>query len=163
LRLRVVVADTGPLHYLVLIGHIALLATLFEAVTVPTSVLAELLHPAAPDPVRRWTVSLPAWLTIVAAPTEADPFLSSLDQGEADAIALALALSAELVLMDDRAGVAVARAKGLRVVGTLGILELAADRGLIDITAAVSRLKETNFRYRPELLDALVARHRRTT
>jgi predicted nucleic acid-binding protein len=63
--------------------------------------------------------------------------------------------------MDDRAGVAVARSKGLTVAGTLGVLELAADRGLIDITTAVFRLKGTNFRYRPELLDALVARHPR--
>ncbi len=92
---------------------------------------------------------------------QADPDLISLDEGEADAIILALSLHAELVLMDDRAGVAAARSKGLTVAGTLGILDVAASRGLIDIAVAVSRLKATNFRYRSELLDALIARHSR--
>jgi predicted nucleic acid-binding protein len=145
----------------VLIDHIALLPTLFTGVTMPASVHAELLHPSAPDPVRHWAGRPPAWLTIAAAHPQTNPLLGSLDEGEADAITLALSLSAELVLMDDRAGVAVARSKGLTVAGTLGVLELAAGRGLIDITTAVSRLKGTNFRYRPELLDALVARHPR--
>ena len=60
------------------------------------------------------------------------------------------------MLMDDRAGVAVARAQGLAVVGTIGILDLAGRRKLIDIGDAVARLKTTNFRYRPGLLDALL-------
>jgi hypothetical protein len=39
----------------------------------------------------------------------------------------------------------------------LGILDLAVQRGLIDLASAVARLKATNFRYRPEILDALLA------
>ena len=60
------------------------------------------------------------------------------------------------MLMDDRAGVSVARAQGLAVVGTIGILDLAVRRKLIDIGDAVARLKTTNFRYRPSLLDTLL-------
>jgi predicted nucleic acid-binding protein len=157
--LRVVVADTGPLHYLVLIDQIHLLPALLQTITAPDSVHAELLHPAAPDTVRRWAASPPAWLKLLPAPPPTGTLTASLDQGEADALNLAMSLHAELVLMDDRAGVSVARAMGLTVVGTLGILDLAASRGLVDITDAVARLKETNFRYRPGLLDALVARH----
>jgi predicted nucleic acid-binding protein len=48
-------------------------------------------------------------------------------------LALARALSADLVLMDDRAGVAVAHQFGFAVTGTLGVLDLAARRGLIDL------------------------------
>lgn len=45
--------------------------------------------------------------------------------------------------------------------GTLGVLDLAARRGLVDLADSLTRLKATNFRYRPEILDALLAQHRR--
>jgi predicted nucleic acid-binding protein len=51
---RVVVADTGPLHDLVLIGQIDLLPRLFAAVTVPMVVRDELLHPSTPQSMRDW-------------------------------------------------------------------------------------------------------------
>ena len=53
--------------------------------------------------------------------------------GEEDAIALAVELHADLILMDDRDGVAVARSKGFRVAGTLGILALAASHKLLNL------------------------------
>jgi hypothetical protein len=49
---QVVVADTGSLHDLVLIGQIDLLPRLFAAVTVPMVVRDKLLHPNTPQPVR---------------------------------------------------------------------------------------------------------------
>jgi predicted nucleic acid-binding protein len=156
---QVVVADTGPLQYLLLIGQIELLPNLFGTVTVPTEVHAELLHMSAPDPVRSWAAKPPDWVTITPGPVSDDPWLRALDAGEAAAIALALTLHADLVLMDERAGVAVARARKLNVIGTMGVLDQAANRGLIDIADAVARLKATNFRYRPELLEALLASH----
>jgi len=72
-------------------------------------------------------------------------------------------MNAELILMDDRDGVAVARNKGLAVTGTLGILDLAARRGLIRLDHAFERLKDTNFRCHPEVMDALLARHSRVS
>jgi predicted nucleic acid-binding protein len=62
--------------------------------------------------------------------------------------------------MDDRAGVAAAYRRGLAVTGTLGVLDLAARRGLLDIATVVARLKATNFRYPPEIIEALLAEHR---
>jgi predicted nucleic acid-binding protein len=153
---RVVVADAGPLHYLVLIGQIDLLPRLFAAVTVPTVVRDELLHPNTPRTVRLWATNPPTWLTVATAPAHHEQALQRLDAGESAAIALALALRADLMLMDDRAAVAVVRTKGLAVVGTIGVLDLAGRRKLIDIGDAVARLKATNFRYRPSLLDALL-------
>jgi predicted nucleic acid-binding protein len=157
---HVVVADTGPLQYLVLIGQIALLPKLYGSVTVPTAVHSELLHPAAPAAVRGWAAVPPEWLTIVSAPTSGDPQLGKLDAGEAAAITLALTLPADLVLMDERAGVAAARARALNVIGTIGVVDQAARAGLIDIAEAVTRLRATNFRYRPALLEGLLASHR---
>jgi predicted nucleic acid-binding protein len=58
--------------------------------------------------------------------------------------------------MDDREGVIAARSKGLTVTGTLGVLGLAAQHGLLDLSEAFDRLKSTNFRYRQATLDALL-------
>jgi predicted nucleic acid-binding protein len=62
--------------------------------------------------------------------------------------------------MDDRAGVAVAQQQGFTVTGTLGVLDLAAQRGLVDLADAFARLRATTFRYPPEIMDALLAQQR---
>ena len=72
-------------------------------------------------------------------------------------------MQASLLLMDDRAGVAVAIGKGLVVTGTLGILKLAAIRDLVDIESALDHLLKTNFRYPPSLIQELLASLRRNT
>lgn len=155
-----VVADTGPLHYLVLTGDVALLPKLFECVLVPQAVWDELANPEAPQAVRDWIAHAPGWLDVRPVdPEDDDVTVVKLDQGERAAIALALAVKAELVLMDDREGVGTARDRGLAVTGTLGVLDLAARGGLIDLAAAFERLKTTTFYYRQGLLDALLARH----
>jgi predicted nucleic acid-binding protein len=160
---QVVVADTGPLQYFVLIDQIELLPQLYGSVTVPTAVHSELLHLRASVAVRDWAATPSAWLTIVSTPVSWDPQLWRLDLGEAAAIALALTLPADLVLMDERAGVAAARARALNVIGTIGVLDQAARAGLIDIAEAVTWLRATNFRHRPALLGGLLASHRPTS
>ena len=62
-----------------------------------------------------------------------------------------------MLLMDDREGVLAARRNGLKVIGTLGILALAARHGLLDLADAFDRVKRTNFRYRQAIMDALLA------
>jgi predicted nucleic acid-binding protein len=155
---RLVVADTGPLNYLVLTGDIELLPKLFEKVVAPGAVREELASRKAPESVRSWIAHAPAWLEIHPDPmSDHTDDIAALDRGERAAIALALLIKADLVLMDDHEGVTLARRRGLRVTGTLGILALAAERGLVDLAAAFARLKATNFRYPPEIMDALLA------
>lgn len=157
--MRIVVADTGPLNYLILIGAIDLLASLFESILIPEAVRAELCAPGASRVVRQWADRPPAWIDVRSVSVLPDPSWSSLDDGEAQALALARQVSADLILMDDRSGVGVAEREGFAVTGTLGVLALAARRGLIDLTDAFARLKTTNFRYRPEIMDALLMQH----
>ena len=128
-----------------LIGHSDVLPALFEKVFLPTLVRDELAHSEAPASVRAWVENPPQWLEVRAAPVLDDPSLQPLDDGERAAIALAVALKADLVLMDDRAGVALARAKGFAVTGTSGLLDLAARRRLLNLRDAFARLKTTNF------------------
>ena len=89
----IVVADMGPLHYLVLIEAEHILPRLFARVLTPPAVLAEMSHPDTPEPVRRWASSPPPWLEIKEpADIEDIPSLGkrgSRGAGEKAAIALA--------------------------------------------------------------------------
>jgi predicted nucleic acid-binding protein len=157
---RLVIADTGPINYLVLIGHIEVLPSLFERVLLPKAVESELADPGAPSSVRKWIANPPSWLDIVEAPEEAERVsVEGLDAGETAAIALAVSLGGDLLLMDDRRGVAVARGLGLLVTGTLGVLDAAAQRGLLNFAEAANRLRRTSFRAPEALLDSLTKSH----
>jgi predicted nucleic acid-binding protein len=158
---RVVIADTSPLRYLILIGEAELLPALYTEVLIPEAVANELSQPATPEPVRNWIVSRPFWLRVVPLTARPDSVsLPDLDPGEHDAILLALQVRADLVLMDEREGVEEARRLGLSVTGTLGILERGAERELIELAPVIARLRETNFRVDPALLDRLLASDR---
>jgi predicted nucleic acid-binding protein len=156
---RLVIADTGPVNYLILIEQIDLLSALFQKVILPSAVQRELDDRDAPPSVRDWIATPPAWVEVRETPGRyfGDESLKGLDDGEQAAIALAVALNADLLLMDDRDGVVVARSKGFAVTGTLGVLSLAARRGLVDLADSFARLKRTNFRYRQEIMDELLA------
>jgi predicted nucleic acid-binding protein len=150
---RLVVADTSPIYYLLSIGHIDLRPQLFGKVFVPDAVHRELCHPAAPPVVRDWVARLPVWVEVTPVEAMEDTMLQPLGAGERDAITLALSLHADLILIDERKGRAVALSKGFDVTGTLGVLGLAARRGLVDLADSFARLKRTNFRYRQEIMD----------
>ena len=154
-----VVADTGPIHYLVLIGYIDLVPQLFERIFIPSVVYDELRHPSAPEPVRKWADASPAWLEMLPVAASDDPALHSLDDGEKAALTLATTLGADLILIDDRKAAAVALQKGFEITGTLGLLTRSAQRGLLDLASALDRLKLTNFHYRQELLDDLLKKY----
>ena len=108
-----VVADASPLRYLLQIGSIHLLPQLFARVFIPEVVREELMHPSAPPAVRDWMEKPAAWLEVLpVAWSPDDPVLRFLDAGEKSTICLGLSLSANLILMDDRKGVAAALKKG---------------------------------------------------
>jgi len=154
----IVVSDTSPLNYLVLIQHVDVLPSLFGRVLAPPSVVAELLHPGTPPAIRAWAEAPPTWLE-VRAPAMVDPRIG-LGPGEAEAISLARELQADILLIDERKGVAAARQYGLFVTGTLGVLEIAAERGLIALPVAIAALRQTTFRVSDELLTAMLQRDR---
>lgn len=156
-----VVADTSPLN-LVLIEVIEILPQLYERICVPEAVIAELRSHDAPLPVRQWAAALPTWVEVRAVDEEflADPRWQPLHAGEQAALALAILLKADLVLMDERTGVGVARNSGFRVTGTLGILDEAARQELLDFATVMEKLKATTFRYPRSLVDELLAESR---
>lgn len=151
-----VVADTTPLNYLVLIEHITILASLYERVVIPSAVAVELRHPKAPAVVRAWIAHSPPWCTIQQAQGQPDLALLQLGVGERDALLLAQELRADVFLTDDLEGREEAIHRGIAVTGTLGILSRAALRGLIDLSTAIGRLQATTFYAPPEIIAAML-------
>jgi predicted nucleic acid-binding protein len=152
-----VVADTTPLNYLILIEYIAILAPLYERVVIPSAVATELRHPKAPAPVRAWIAEPPPWCTIQQAQGQPDTALLQLDPGEREALLLVQALGADVFLTDDLEGREEAIYRGIAVTGTLGTLGRAALRGLIDLPTALGRLQTTTFYAPPEIIAAMLA------
>lgn len=147
----IAVSDTSPLNYLVLIELEDVLPRLFERILIPEAVHRELQDPRAPDLVRSFMASTPDWLEVRSVP-DIDSGLRHLDSGEREVIALAIAVRADSVLLDERKGRATARDRGLAVSGTLGVLHAAAQRGFIHVSEALARLETTSFRVTPRLI-----------
>lgn len=74
----IVVADTGPLHYLILIDHAELLHRLYGEVVIPDAVATELASRSAPSAARNWLSHPPTWLSVVSV--EADRVREVTDQ-----------------------------------------------------------------------------------
>ena len=154
----VVVSDASPLNYLALIDAVGVLPRLYSSVLIPPAVAAELSNPKAPTVVAALIRNPPSWLE-VRRPNRVDYSLG-LDAGETEAIALATELGIEAVLMDERKGRKQAKQKGLTPVGTLTILEQAAEDGWIDFEECVNRLGATSFRLHPQVIDEVRERLR---
>jgi len=152
----IVVADTSPVNYLILIGEVEILAKMYGRVVIPNAVREELLRPSAPEMVRNWTSQPPAWLEIRTPVNAPDASLTGLDPGERDAIVLAGELNADQLIIDDRQGRQEAERRGIPVIGTLGVMREAARLGLLDLPAAIKRLEATSFHIAPEILARLL-------
>jgi predicted nucleic acid-binding protein len=150
----IVVADTGPLNYLVLIDVVNILEPLYKRVLIPSAVADELRADGAPLAVRRWIAQPPDWLEILLDPP-ADKTLSGLDPGESAAIAMAVSQQADRLLIDDSKGRAEAERRHLKVTGTLGVIAAAHRRGLLDFEAAIASLSSTTLYLSPRLLETV--------
>ncbi len=155
----IVIADTTPLNYLILVDLTHILSELFGQVVIPQAVLNELQSPQAPDEVREWFAHRPDWLAVREV-QQLDPTLAHLDPGEREAITLAQELQADLILLDENRGRREAINRGFNVTGTVGLLDRAGARGLIDVPTAVARLRQTTFRVSPRLLNVLLGRYK---
>jgi uncharacterized protein len=130
----IVVADSGPIIHLGLLGLLDLLPELFGRVVVPRAVYHEVVVQGAGEPGSAELESA-RWADVqdVNEDTPLHRVLRrELDAGESAVLCLAVQLSAALVLMDERAGRGLAKQLGLTVRGTLGILAQAKRQGRIE-------------------------------
>jgi predicted nucleic acid-binding protein len=156
----IVVADTSPICYLLLIGEIDLLPQLYGKVLIPQVVQRELADERSPAVVQAWISQPPKWLVIQTVDVPSQSALDNLDLGERSAIVLAEQQGANLILIDDLLGRRVALSRCLRVTGLLGVLDEAARQNLVNFPEAIARLQQTTFRASTQLIQSLLQRHR---
>ena len=153
-----IVADTTVFRYLVVLEVTDILPALFEHVLISPAVCNELQRASAPAVVRTWSANLPPWVRIQPPITPPDPMLRSLGDGEQEAIQLMHEQQAPLLVTDDRQAYNAALARSLPVTRTLRVLEMAAERGLLDFPTIVTRLRAAGF-YTPEdVVEEMLAR-----
>ena len=150
----IVVTNTSPLTNLAAIGQFELLRRLFTTVHIPRGVWNELNAGE-----RRWPghdqVAAADWVEQHAVHDQAlvTALRRDLDRGEAESIALALELGADLVLMDEREGRRAAQRLGLRVVGVVGILlEAKTQQAVAHLRPHLDALRQTAGFYLSESL-----------
>jgi hypothetical protein len=157
----IVISDTSAITNLAAIQHLQLLPQLYTQVTIPEAVYCELtdIDPPVPGSSEVQTAS---WLEVRQVASreivERLRYEVRLDPGESEAIALALELSADLLLIDERRGRAEANRLGLRITGLLGILIEAKHQNLI---VAVKPLMDalittSEFRVSPALYNQIL-------
>jgi predicted nucleic acid-binding protein len=154
----IVVADAGPIHYLILLGQIHLLRDLFQEIVVPGAVRDELTAANTPTVIQSLMRQPPGWIKL-RDPREIKK-LRGLDAGESAALFLATEMKADLILCDDMAARRAARSLNFRVAGTLAVLEEAAAKNLTDLPDSISKLRTTNFYISENLLEQALSRDR---
>jgi hypothetical protein len=139
-----VVSNTSPIFYLSTIGRLDLLRQLYNEITIPTTVFQEITHVGNTDASSKVVPTL-SWIKTRSATDRVfvNTLRAELDPGEAEAIALAVELNADRLLMDERLGRTAAMRVGLKVTGVLGILVAAKQNKLIeDVKPLVDALIE---------------------
>jgi predicted nucleic acid-binding protein len=144
-----VVSNASPLITLARGGWLHLIGELYSRVRAPEQVWREVVVEGVGRPGAA-QLAAADWVVVQPARDRRRVALLALrvDAGEAEAIALALELRADLLLMDEAAGRAAARELGLRVTGVAGILLAAKRRGLLPAVKPVLDELRANEAYR---------------
>ena len=150
----IIVSDTSALSNLAVVDHLWLLEAIYQTVIIPDVVAGELAvasNPAIPAILKLdWVQARALSQTQLANQLQQD---RGLDAGEANAIALALELQADDLLIDERLGRQEAARLGLSIIGILGVLLIAKQRSLILKVQPVmdSLSNQAGFRISPQL------------
>ena len=143
----IVVSNSTPLIHLSAMGKLNLLPQLFDEIVIANEVYEEVVlkgqdRPAASEVqaakwIQRRTISNRLACAILQ---------NSLDAGESATIVLAIELAADLTILDDRLARNQAQALSIKITGTVGILLMAAEQGIVHFQQTLDALLATGFR-----------------
>ncbi len=160
--LQKVVSNSSPLIHLSKISRLNLLKDFFSEVIVPEAVYKEcVVEGGDRDDARK--IAKAKWIKVLKIRDEKlkRAFMMELDEGEAEAIVLALEESADLILLDDYEARRVARSFGLSVTGTVGILIRAKREGKVEsLKDEIEKLMKTGFWLNRELYERILEESR---
>lgn len=150
-----IICNTTPLIALASIDSLKLLDSLTEDWCVPEAVYNEATVKDKPysDVLLKFLNGKIQKVNDTDAVKDLNIFI---DSGEAEVIQLASELDAPLVIIDEKRGRNIAKLKGLTVIGTVGLLLKAKERGLIEkILPLVEEMKSKNIHLSKELIEKI--------
>ena len=157
----IIVSDTTPLRYLIEIEEAHILEIFYGKIIIPPRVFTELQGQNTPQKVMQWIQKSPAWIEVRQADISLFTPQRHIQQGEHEAIALAIELSADALLSDDGDAIKEAQRLNLPTVRLFNILESAAENELLDLPSAITKIRQTTFRLPPlAIIDAMLERDR---
>ncbi|MGN6369783.1 MAG: DUF3368 domain-containing protein [Phycisphaerae bacterium] len=157
--MAIIISDTSPIRALNHLKMLSLVGQLYGELIIPPAVELELRTPARSFPAIDVASSGVAVVRPVSAAFIAGVQKYQLDPGETEALALALELKADLLLIDEAAGRKVAALLGIQHVGVIGVLMEAKRRGVLPRVAPLTaRLRrELRFHIHPDFEKKLLA------
>lgn len=154
-----IVSNTSPITNLAGIGQLDLLRLLYGNIIIPQAVYNEMVGISKTVP-GTLEVQSRSWIIVqrVTDSTQVETLQATLDQGEAAAIALALELNAELLIIDEKPGRAIAKQFGINIIGVLGVLLEAKRRGFITAVKPLMEqlIEQLEFRISQPLYEAVL-------
>ena len=152
-----VISNTSPLFYLHRLGQLELLHKLYGRILVPEAVIKELEAGGdqgedVPD------IADCDWVEVCSVRVpEVVSLIADLGPGEAQVLAMALENPGSLAIIDDRLARELARARNIRITGTVGILLKAKQAGYIkSVKSLLKTLIQLDFRLSEDVLDIIL-------
>jgi predicted nucleic acid-binding protein len=149
---KIIISDTSCLIALSNIGLLYILKDLYGEVLITTEVNEE------------FGKQLPSWIFVlqVKDKIKQTEIESILDKGEASSIALALENPNSILIIDEVKGRNIARSLNIEIIGTIGILLLASNKGLLtDVISVVLKLVNNGFQLSNTIIDRIIEKYGR--
>ena len=149
---RIIISDTSCLIALSNIGMLHIVKDLYDEIIITSEVKAE------------FGEILPDWIIVmqVRDKLKQTDIEKRLDKGEASSIALALEIPNSMLIIDEIKGRNIAKSVNIEIIGTIGILLLASNKGLInDVISVILKLTNNGFRLSDKLLDKIIEKYGR--
>ncbi len=155
----IIISDTSPISNLLLIEQLSLLKALYGQLIIPDAVFQE-IKALETFGVDVSTVQTADWIEVRAVCDQmlVEKLVTEVDRGEAEAIALAIELNAERLLIDERIGRRVAQRYDLKITGLLGVLVSAKQNKLIDELKPIldQLIQQAKFRVHADLYQQIL-------
>ncbi len=152
----IVISDSSPLISLALIGKLDILKKLYKEIWAPTAVYEEVVKSDKPF-ADELILFLNGKTKSVTNKMAVEVLLSDIGAGEAEAIVLALEQQPDIILIDDLKARKLAKLKGFKVIGTMGILLQAKNEGLIkEIKPLISKLISKDIRISAKIVEIVL-------
>ena len=147
---KIIISDTSCLIALSNIGLLHIIKDLYGEIIITSEVKAE-FNDVLPD----WII-----VTQVKDKVKQANIENRLDKGEASSIVLALEIPNSILIIDELKGRTIAKSFNIEIIGTIGILLLAGNKGLInDVLSVILKLVNSGFRLSDKLLDKIIEKY----